>query len=184
MPVAAKRKSRRSRGRFGYLRTSRRKEIIMKKNKSITYQTGWAECDGCSSLVFTDGEVVTGWCILHQEIGHVCTGANRYKVAFEGEGMKGQVDWRHCNKCGSLFFAGNPSKGVCPYDHGTHDDSQSGSYELIHTNFPMSLSGRPYWRWCKNCEQLFKPRSNDVTFCSRGGIHVSEGSGYYTVKAE
>jgi hypothetical protein len=150
---------------------------------SITYQTGWVQCAECSLLVFTDGEATGGVCILG-EYGHIYVPLHKYRVALEGEGMKGQVNWRHCHKCGALFFAGNETKGVCPYDHGNHDDSQSGSYELIHTTLQFPFS-KTKWRWCRKCEQLFNPPSNHVTFCPRGGTHDSTGSsGYYTVKME
>ncbi len=152
-------------------------------SKSITYQTGWILCVGCSSLVFTDGEPTGGSCIFNNELGHLYAPLIKYRVALEGEGIKGQVGWRHCRKCSALFFADNETKGVCPKDHGTHDDSESGSYELSHSSYGI-LTGKKHWRWCRKCEQLFKPPSNAVTFCPRGGTHDPTGSGYYFVKEE
>jgi hypothetical protein len=41
-----------------------------------------------------------------------------------------QENWRWCKKCQGLFFAGNPTLGVCPAGR-THDQSESGNYALI-----------------------------------------------------
>lgn len=151
-------------------------------SSSITYQTGWVQCTLCCSLVFTDGQAIGGVCIMREE-GHIYVPLFKYRVALEGEGIKGQVDWRHCNKCSALFYAGNETKGTCPVDHDVHDDSDSGAYELLHTSIQFPFS-KNKWRWCRKCEQLFRPPSNNVTFCPRGGTHDHKGSGFYTVKAE
>ncbi|MBM3946462.1 MAG: hypothetical protein FJ315_03555 [SAR202 cluster bacterium] len=42
-----------------------------------------------------------------------------------------QGDWRWCNKCQGLFFAGNPSQGVCKAG-GTHSRSGSADYAARH----------------------------------------------------
>lgn len=39
-------------------------------------------------------------------------------------------NWRSCPKCQGLFFAGNPTKGVCPAG-GEHSLEGSGSYRLL-----------------------------------------------------
>jgi hypothetical protein len=41
-----------------------------------------------------------------------------------------QANWRWCKKCQGLFFAGNPSKGVCPAG-GEHTLDGSGDYHLV-----------------------------------------------------
>lgn len=150
-------------------------------SKSITYQTGWVQCVGCQSLVFTDGEATGGICIFNNEAGHIYVPLMKYRVAFEGKGIKGQTGWRHCHKCSALFFAENETKGVCPKDHGTHDDSESGPYELIHTTVDSVIHR---WRWCSKCEQLFMAAENSATFCPRGGMHSSNGSGCYFVRED
>jgi len=40
-----------------------------------------------------------------------------------------QENWRWCNKCQGLFFAGN-SRGVCPAG-GNHNSDGSGNYGLL-----------------------------------------------------
>lgn len=152
-------------------------------SKSITFQSGWVECGGCCSLVFTDGEPFGGSCIFNLEFGHIFVPFGKYVVTFEGKGIKGQVGWRYCRKCSALFFANNETKGVCPKDHGHHDDSESGPYELLHTTNVSTIIRNFYrWRWCRKCEQLFRPPSNSLSFCPRGGPHDSTGSGFYYVQ--
>lgn len=151
-------------------------------SKSVTYQTGWVLCVGCYSLVFTDGEPTGGVCIYNTEMGHLYVPILKFTVAFEGKGIKGQTGWRHCGKCSALFFAENETKGKCPKDKGFHDDSESGHYELLHLREP---DFNVYiWRWCRKCEQLFKPPFNHLTFCPGGGIHDSTDSGFYFVAQE
>lgn len=41
-----------------------------------------------------------------------------------------QDNWRWCNKCQGMFFAGNPTKGVCPAG-GEHSLEGSGNYRLL-----------------------------------------------------
>jgi hypothetical protein len=41
-----------------------------------------------------------------------------------------QDNWRWCNKCEGLFFAGHHTKGVCPAD-GEHSLEGSGNYRLL-----------------------------------------------------
>jgi hypothetical protein len=86
-----------------------------------------------------------------------------------------QPDWRWCHKCQGLFFAGNPSKGVCPADANAHDASQSGKYDVI---FGETVAPRPAgpdtfgdlgqqgdWRWCSNCQGLFFAGHNTHGVC-------------------
>ncbi|HUF75111.1 MAG TPA: hypothetical protein VMM35_02485, partial [Longimicrobiales bacterium] len=42
----------------------------------------------------------------------------------------GQQNWRWCQMCEGLFFAGNNSLGVCPANPHGHDGSRSGNYFL------------------------------------------------------
>jgi hypothetical protein len=50
-----------------------------------------------------------------------------------------QPNWRWCKKCEGLFFAGRPTKGVCPAG-GEHSVEGSGMYELIHTKGAVTAS--------------------------------------------
>ena len=43
--------------------------------------------------------------------------------------MGAQSNWRWCNKCQGLFYAGSDTLGVCPAG-GEHRLGQSGDYSL------------------------------------------------------
>jgi hypothetical protein len=88
-----------------------------------------------------------------------------------------QSDWRWCNKCQGLFFAGN-NLGVCPAG-GTHNDSGSGDYTLDFS----SISGGGYqseWSWCNKCQDLFFA-GNNLGVCAAGGTHSDSGSADYVL---
>ena len=82
-----------------------------------------------------------------------------------------QSNWRWCNKCQTLFYAGN-NLGVCPAG-GTHNDSGSDNYEL-----PDSGSGQPNWRWCNQCQTLFYA-GNNLGVCPH--THNDSGSENYVL---
>jgi hypothetical protein len=50
-------------------------------------------------------------------------------AALQAALANGQENWRWCNKCQGLFFAGGPNKGVCPAG-GEHSHDGSGNYRL------------------------------------------------------
>jgi hypothetical protein len=84
-----------------------------------------------------------------------------------------QSDWRWCNKCQGLFFAGN-NLGLCPAG-GTHNDSGSGNYALN-----TSGSGQSNWRWCRQCQGLFFA-GNNLGACPSHS-HNDVGSGNYVLR--
>jgi len=51
-------------------------------------------------------------------------------AAIEAAARSAQDNWRWCNKCQGLAFAGSPSPGACPAG-GTHDHAGSGNYVVI-----------------------------------------------------
>jgi hypothetical protein len=51
-------------------------------------------------------------------------------TALEKRLGKFQANWRWCNKCQGLFFAGGATKGVCPKG-GEHSLDGSGDYHLL-----------------------------------------------------
>ena len=58
--------------------------------------------------------------------------ARRYDDAVgerKEETMTAQDNWRWCNKCQGLAFAGFPSQGACPAG-GLHNHFLSGDYVL------------------------------------------------------
>ena len=88
----------------------------------------------------------------------------------------GQPNWRWCNKCQGLSFAGNLTPGQCPAG-GNHDHAGSGNYDLIH-NW-IDAPGQRNWRWCNKCQGLAFGGNANLGPCPAGGNHDHAGSGDY-----
>lgn len=93
-----------------------------------------------------------------------------------------QSGWNYCKNCHGLFFAENPTLGVCPAAAGgPHDGSGSGNYSLG-VNSPEP--GQRSWKWCKKCQGLFFA-GNSPGSCPAGGGHDdSESTDYYVLTAD
>jgi hypothetical protein len=94
------------------------------------------------------------------------------------QGPWGQDNWRWCNKCQGLSYAGNPSMGPCPAG-GVHDHVGSGDYALAMND--SSFPGQNNWRWCNKCQGLSYAGnpSGSIGPCPAGGVHDHVGSGSY-----
>jgi C1A family cysteine protease len=88
-----------------------------------------------------------------------------------------QRNWRWCHKCQGLYFAGNPTQGICPAS-GQHDHTGSGNYALVQ-NQPLAAVQQD-WRWCHKCQGLFFG-GNSNPICPAGGNHDHTGSGDYSL---
>src|SRR5947209_4063339 len=69
-----------------------------------------------------------------------------------------QENWRWCNKCEGLTFAGNPKPGSCPAG-ATCEHASSGNYSLLKDVGGLlgeidEIRGQENWRWCNKCEGL------------------------------
>ena len=97
-----------------------------------------------------------------------------------------QSDWRWCNECQGLFFAGSNKAGVCPAAAGgAHNDTGSLNYALAqysegHFDFNCQLG----WSWCYKCQGLFFAGNNTPGVCPAGGDHSQTGSGSYKLLAK
>jgi hypothetical protein len=89
-----------------------------------------------------------------------------------------QSDWRWCDKCQGLFFAGN-NQGVCPAG-GAHNDTGSSNYTLA-TSAPGQYDAncQPGWSWCDRCQGLFFAGNDTFGVCPAGGTHDDAGSNNY-----
>ncbi|MDZ8225469.1 hypothetical protein [Nostoc sp. ChiVER01] len=87
-----------------------------------------------------------------------------------------QDDWRWCNKCQALAFAGNASLGACPAG-GVHNHNGSYNYILIHDT--PRLAGQDNWRWCNKCQVLAFAGNASLGACPAGGVHNHNGSYNY-----
>ena len=88
-----------------------------------------------------------------------------------------QDNWRWCNKCQGLTFAGNPEPGACSAQ-GTHDHAGSGNYRLFQNT---SLPGQDNWRWCTKCQGVSFAGGSSLGACAAGGAHDHAGSGNYVL---
>lgn len=93
-----------------------------------------------------------------------------------------QGGWRWCHKCQGLFFAGNPSQGVCPFDSKFHDSSQSGHYAIV-LDDGASIVGQTYWRWCYKCQGFFFWGNPSQGVCPKDNQpHDASQSGKYQLE--
>ena len=92
--------------------------------------------------------------------------------------MSLQANWRWCNKCQCLAFAGNPSAGCCAAG-GTHNSPAGGAYGL--TQNDSSAPGQANWRWCNKCQELTFAGNPSAGDCACGGSHDHAGSGDYVL---
>lgn len=86
-----------------------------------------------------------------------------------------QSNWRWCNKCQGLSFAGNTTQGRCPAG-GVHNHAGSGNYNL---NDGVGGPLQSDWRWCNKCQGLSFAGNSTQGRCPAGGLHSHEGSGNY-----
>lgn len=95
-----------------------------------------------------------------------------------------QTAWTWCQKCQGLFYAGNPTPGVCPAGGG-HDGSASGHYVLdLNADPAAHPQGQSQWSWCQKCQGLCYGPQLGSSVCPAGGQHDGSASGNYTLDTE
>jgi hypothetical protein len=100
--------------------------------------------------------------------------SGNYWLSFQAPG---QPDWRWCQSCGALFFAGNKTRGLCPGNPAGHDASGSGNYFLTLDSGPGQ---QPDWRWCQVCQALFFAGGGSLGVCpANSNGHDGSRSGNY-----
>ena len=95
-------------------------------------------------------------------------------TVFQVGGSWGQSNWKWCNKCEGLTFAGGT--GNCPAG-GVHDHNGSKDYSLA-LNDPV-FQGQDGWKWCNKCQGICFTGSANIGPCPNGGKHDHNGSGNY-----
>ena len=160
-------------------------------------QIDWRFCHKCQGLFFA-GNPSQGVCPADRQ-PHDASQSGKYMLGFgestpghlpEGEQLFGssarQGDWRFCHKCQGLFFAGNPSQGVCPavsiiYNHRPHDASQSGHYAIWSDE--GYNNGQKGWRFCHKCQGLFFADNQSQGVCPADHEpHDASQSGEYQLE--
>jgi hypothetical protein len=100
-----------------------------------------------------------------------------------------QNGWRWCRQCQGLWFAGNPTLGVCPARGAAgHSFVLSGDYALPRTS-DILADGQGGWFWCNRCAGLWYglngtrggcpagPGGHDVTGSTSYSLDVNSGGG-------
>jgi hypothetical protein len=143
-------------------------------------QFKWQWCNKCQGLAYANGPSV-GPCPGGGT--HDYTGSANYFLSY---GLSGndpflQSNWRWCNKCQGLAYAGNVSLGSCPAG-GSHDHSGSFNYVV---GLVAAAAGSPGfqldWRWCNKCQGLAYAGNESPGPCPGGGDHDHQGSGDYAL---
>jgi acetyl-CoA carboxylase beta subunit len=146
-------------------------------------ESGWRSCKKCEGLWFAKGgEKRAGKC--PDGGAHDATGSEKYELISNEDNNEGQKQWRRCNKCEGLWFAGGGLRrlGKCP-DGGSHDSTNSEKYVLIQND--VNAVGQDEWRWCHKCEGLwFGGDEKREGKCPAGGTHTKIGSGNYVLRKE
>ena len=142
---------------------------------ALQSQGNWRFCNKCHALFF-DGTPNKGRCTAGG--GHVSAGHNFHMLIGDvGEEVPpGQIDWRLCNKCYSMIYAGYSRtkglKGLCPAGGGHVSGGEL--YALEHDRAASAEEQRD-WRFCNKCFALFFDGYPNKGRCPTGNGHVSQG---------
>lgn len=144
---------------------------------SFGIKNGWRCCDTCNGF-YIDG---SGNACVGGNTSHANTNGGRGGVT-EGSVPGWQANWRTCKKCGSLFYYGSPTNGVC-FKGGAHDYENTTGFSLeMHSGKPSSVGYHNMWRWCQKCESLFYGGDTKMGGCPKGGSHDASKSNYYSIQ--
>jgi hypothetical protein len=143
-------------------------------------QSNWRYCSRCQGLFYAGLQTTTGACPAGG--GHDYSQTPRPLYTLDADTIVNpklaQPNWRWCNKCQGLFFAGNFTSGTCPAGGG-HDSSGSADYALAITGGALPNTDNN-WRWCGKCQGLFTVAfSSGPSPCPAGGTHDASKSAVY-----
>jgi rubrerythrin len=142
-------------------------------------QDNWRWCNKCQGLAFA-GNRSPGSCPAGGAHDHAGSGNYHLLKDTSIPIPFSQDNWRWCNKCQGLAFAGNASPGPCPAG-AQHDHGQSGNY-ILFKDVPIPVpSGQENWRWCNKCQGLAFAGSASPGACPAGAQHDHGGSGNYVL---
>jgi len=116
--------------------------------------------------------------------GFVVSGAHSGSATFAGSAtpLASQWNWKWCNKCQGLSYAGNATTGPCPAG-GVHDHAGSSDYGLLFGDAPI---GQGNWRHCNKCQGLWFAGEGSQGRCPSGPpgtTHESSSSYNYQLLA-
>lgn len=147
---------------------------------TVLRQDGWRCCGNCQGLYYAfGGPGVPSVCPA--TAGPHRPGSDGNYVLSGQAGPGRQSGWQFCNKCGGMFYGGNPHS-KCPVHSPTTEHVNGGGVYAIANNSP-SDPGQHHWRWCSKCQGLWYA-GNPGSACpgDPGQPHSAVGSGDYAIE--
>ena len=141
----------------------------------MNVEIGWSNCVECSSLVLDPVGRCPGGGL------HDTTDSGDYVVPYESS-ANSRTNWRHCESCQSLVFAGSGSGGRCTTGLA-HTFSQKGYRPEGLPNFDATREAvrQSDWRWCCKCDGMTYCDADAPGNCATGGVHDDTRSGVYSM---
>jgi hypothetical protein len=133
-------------------------------------QNNWRGCNKCSVVFFNGFTDIKGACPGGPG-GHVAESFNFQLPFGVPETATAQANWRGCDKCSGLFFAGFGDARNCPGGGNHQADSQN--FVLPH-DILGTRTDQPGWGGCNKCSCLFFNGFPDKGHCQGGDGHVMQ----------
>jgi len=145
-------------------------------------QSNWRWCGKCQGLAYAGGRRI-GRCPAGGDHDH--GGSGNYVLNSNIQPIAGrqQGNWRWCNKCQCLTFAGARRPGGCPAG-GAHDHTGSGDYVLTKNVQRIRGGQQNNWLWCNKCQCLTFAGTERLGRCQNGGSHDHAGSDNYVLDVQ
>lgn len=144
---------------------------------NVPGQANWRWCNKCQGLWFA-GNATNGVCPAGG--AHTKVGSGNYTLAQQssaGPAGAGQANWRWCNKCQGLWFAGN-SGSKCPAG-SAHSQVGSGNYRLVSVTSTVRIHAKvltapniPVETLLHNMREIFATGQIDVEFLSTENLNL------------
>jgi hypothetical protein len=137
-------------------------------------QDRWARCAKCAML-FYNGYTGKGRCPagdVHVAFRNGST-VRPYHLVYDDSTGPGQGDWRFCRACFALFFNGYPTKGKCAGNPNGH--TAAGYNFFLYHDRRAGTHEEENWRFCANCEGLFKSDAAPSVCPANHSRHAAAG---------
>jgi hypothetical protein len=134
---------------------------LLQALKQLTRENGWRWCKKCQGMFFVGADFpfpmpFHGVC-PKDGLEHDPSESGAYAAVLGDNGRSQQGGWRLCGKCGGMFFALNPTQGVCPADTQPHEsiqiDGKPTHYAAVFGGDETGQQGG--WKWCQKCQGMF-----------------------------
>jgi hypothetical protein len=106
------------------------KYVLEHEPSTVGWQTNWRRCRKCLGMYFagfpTSGHCPAGGGHVHREDAIYLLMTSTKAVA---DDATNQWNWRRCNRCQGIFYAGNQGTGHCPAGGG-HNHLNSLNYMM------------------------------------------------------